>query len=24
MVPDGYHGKPRSNPRVQRFTIAMR
>jgi hypothetical protein len=24
IVPDGYHGQPRSNPRVQRFTIAMR
>jgi hypothetical protein len=24
MVPDGYHGHPRSNPRVLRFTIAMR
>lgn len=24
MVPSGYHGNPRSNPRVLRFTIAMR
>ena len=23
-VPDGYHGKPKANPRVLRFTIAMR
>jgi hypothetical protein len=23
-VPNGYHGKPKSNPRVLRFTIAMR
>ncbi|HWE42839.1 MAG TPA: hypothetical protein VG432_10055 [Gemmatimonadaceae bacterium] len=23
-VPEGYHGNPKANPRVLRFTIAMR